>query len=114
MKRKTLYVIAFVAILFNALFGAILFQHHYEVFHSGPKGDFVSVEYPFYYLGMFMLLASMFTALLTIFVSLAFYHSHKGERTSFGASRKLGSLASQENVFSQLVLFISCAHITII
>ena len=83
MKRKTLYVIAFVAILFNTILGLFLIQYHYESTYEKAGRWYTAIHYPFTSHGMLLILASMIATLLITAVTLAFYHTHKDERASF-------------------------------
>ena len=84
VKRKTLYAIVFSAILLNAVVGVFLTQYYYEPppFRN-PMGLGLVNHYPFFEVGVFMIVVSISVALLITGVTLAFYHTHKDERASF-------------------------------
>lgn len=84
VRRKTLYAIVFVVILLNTIIGVFLTQYYYEPPPSNmPFPLLLHDYYPFFELGVFMIVVSIFVTLLITAVTLAFYHTHKAERASF-------------------------------
>lgn len=83
MKRKTFAVMGCVVIVLTAGVGFFLKQYNYESMVQKGEHWYTVVRYPFNDLGAVMVLGSIFATLLVVTVSLAFYHTHKDERTSF-------------------------------
>ena len=80
-KRKTLYRVAFFALILNIIFGILLTQYRVEY---KVEYTFINVvKYPFFDQGIYMVIAGVSITVVIIAVTAAFYHTHPKERTSF-------------------------------